>query len=69
MPFTENPFDRNTLPEDAQVAIEAKASEWGVSFEDACVRLLVQRSRELQGQPAPARLNLFTRLFRSQTAH
>lgn len=48
--------------------IQRHADEWGVSFDEACKRLLLQHSRELRGR-APSRPSLFARLFSRGSVH
>lgn len=47
-------------------AIESEAQRLGLSFDDACKQILLQRAKELQKR---GRLSPIARLFRFQVAH
>lgn len=64
MQITETPVDLTRLPEQARNAIQKRADEWGVSFDDACLRMLLEHSRALQAQRSQPRDGLLSRLFR-----
>lgn len=69
MPHTETVLDLTDLSESVTDAIQRQADAWGMSFDDACVRLLVDRSRQLQAQQAARKPGLFERLFGSAASH
>ncbi|CAN7495228.1 hypothetical protein LJR074_003410 [Acidovorax sp. LjRoot74] len=60
------PIDLSGLSEQALSAIESEAKRRCVSFDDACLQMLVEHSRQLQRR---ARLNPLARLFRFPSAN
>ncbi|CAN7188899.1 hypothetical protein [Acidovorax sp. LjRoot117] len=60
------PIDLSGLSEQDLSAIESEATRRGISFDDECLRMLVEHSRQLQRR---ARLNPLARLFRFPSAN
>lgn len=69
MPSPEIQIDLRDFTAGQQQAIQQQADEWGVSFDDACLRLLVEHSRALKAERKAPLASLIARLFRSRTAH
>lgn len=59
-------IDLSSFEEQDIRAIEIEAQRHGVSFDDACLRMLLEHSRQLQKR---ARLNPIARLFRFQSVN
>ncbi len=62
----EIPIDVSTLPDQVVTDVQACADQWGISFDDACLRILVHHSRDLRDQP---RQGFFARLFSNREVH
>lgn len=61
--------DLSGAPQSEIDAIQQQADDWGVSFDDACLRMLVEHSRALQRAQAPGRLSFISRLFSRGSVH
>jgi len=67
--FTETQIDMRGFPDAERQAIQQRADEWGVSFDDACLRLLLEASRALQAQRPATLPGLIARLFGNRSTH
>ncbi len=63
--MTETPIDLESLPQPARDAIQKRAWQWGISTEQAALRMLVEHSRDLQSRAQKPRQGVVARLCRS----